>query len=106
MSVNQTRRGDSCAGLKKMPGLRAFTGTWLCMQQTSVDGGQHAGHHGYPQPYRTLFALSSSIVFLQRNSDIANKACQLRKKNLNNKVAERSSIQRFITLAFALLATS
>ena len=76
------------------------------------DGGQHgggrgvAGHHGYPQPYRTLFALSSSIVFLQRNSDIANKACQLRKKNLNNKVAERSSIQRFITLAFALLATS
>ena len=27
-------------------------------------------------------------------------------KNLNNKVAERSSIQRFITLAFALLATS
>ena len=81
------------------------------------DGGQHgggrgvsgdsdAGHHGYPQPYRTLFARSSSIVFLQRNSDIANKACQLRKKNLNNKVAERSSIQRFITLAFALLATS
>ena len=76
------------------------------------DGDQYgggrgdAGHHGYPQPYRTLFALSSSIVFLQRNSDIANKACQLRKKNLNNKVAERSSIQRFITLAFALLATS
>ena len=71
-----------------------------------ADDDDDAGHHGYPQPYRTLFALSSSIVFLQRNSDIANKACQLRKKNLNNKVAERSSIQRFITLAFALLATS
>ena len=71
-----------------------------------VAGDDVAGHHGYPQPYRALFALSSSILFLGRNSDIANKACQLRKKNLNNKVAERSSIQRFITLAFALLATS